>query len=171
MERSWTVSAIDLGAAAALGTAVAFASTLLGAGLAGAAAGALAFAAAAAVLRRIPADPSWSLPTFELAEPTADDEAKSDGLTELLLTDRLCSAGLDSASHAIAEELLLEDVLASPAADSRVVQLFGDRPIPTAGELQANIVRHLEQRGSPLRQPDAASALSAALAELRRSLR
>jgi len=136
-------AAVELVACAALGSSVAFATTLLGAGVAGAFAGAICFAAAFLALRRLASRPTWRLPEFELPD---------------LAEDR--------------EELLLDDVLAPPGADSRVVQLFGEGALPTPGELQAQIDRHLAQRGSPVVAPEsAAAALSQALAELRRSLR
>jgi hypothetical protein len=138
---------------------------LLGAGVAGAAAGAIGFGLAFALLRRIPGKPGWSVADFTLSTMTAGQEPQS----ELLLTnaDRLPSLDLGSAAQAIADELLLDDPLAPVKAESRVVQLFGPQPLPTAGELQTSIDRHLECRQAP----DASAALSAALAELRRSLR
>jgi len=75
------------------------------------------------------------------------------------------------------EPLLLDDPLCEPATDSRVVQLFASPPLPTPGQLKARIDRHLatgtmhvvhEYEGPA---PDAADALYAALADLRRSLR
>jgi hypothetical protein len=167
MERSSTEAGIEIAAAATLGVAVAFAGTLLGAGVAGTAAGALAFAVAIIALRCLPVSSVWRLPAFEIPEAEAigepgagDDVGVSPSSTDV-----------DAAVAAIADELLLEDVLASPSAESRVVQLFGARSTPTPGELQANIVRHLEQHSPPFESPDASAALSAALTDLRRSLR
>jgi hypothetical protein len=97
-------------------------------------------------------------------DPEASDDA------DLPKTGAVRSDEVGAAVAAIADELLLDDVLASPTAESRVVQLFGDRTKLTPGQLQANIDRHLEQQGSPSDPPDAAAALGAALAELRRSL-
>jgi hypothetical protein len=73
-------------------------------------------------------------------------------------------------------ELLLDDALAAPAADARVVQLFAAAPLPTAGELQARIERHLGSRPAQPPEPlrlvaDDSDALHEALAALRRSLR
>ena len=71
-------------------------------------------------------------------------------------------------------ELLLDDPLPAPAHNSRVVQLFAGGRMPTAGQLQRRIDRHLadSERGRPSRhQIDASDALSEALAEFRRSLR
>ncbi|MDQ3246967.1 MAG: hypothetical protein M3Q52_08805 [Pseudomonadota bacterium] len=76
-----------------------------------------------------------------------------------------------------ADELLLDDALAAPAADARVIQLFATAPLPTAGELQARIERHLGARPAPeslepLRLVgDDSDALHEALAALRHSLR
>lgn len=65
-------------------------------------------------------------------------------------------------------ELLLDEPVGH-ARESRVVALFGGSPLPTPGEMRAAIDRHLQ--GGPHSVPDAAQALSDALAELRRSLR
>ena len=105
--------------------------------------------------------PAFSVCDFEFVEP-AD---------ELLLTDvdRVDgSAPLD-----------LDDILAEIGPDSRVVRLFDRKAMPatTPGQLQSRIASHLAD-GAPLSAPsdtaaasDASQALSAALAELRRSLR
>jgi hypothetical protein len=74
------------------------------------------------------------------------------------------------------EPLLLDDPLAAPEKDSRVVQLFAHPALPTPGQLKERIDRHLatgtmhvvhEFEGPA---PDASDALYAALADLRRSL-
>ena len=74
------------------------------------------------------------------------------------------------------EPLLLDDPLTTCAPSARVVKLFADQPLPTAGELKERIDRHLA--GAPrdpapraMNPPDARGALHAALDELRRSLR
>lgn len=72
------------------------------------------------------------------------------------------------------EAMLLDDALAAPTADSRVVALFAPDRQPTAGDMQQRIERHLDlNRDSPLAEkfPDATEALHAALAEIRRTLR
>jgi hypothetical protein len=76
-----------------------------------------------------------------------------------------------------AEPLELVDRLPQADADSRVVQLFAPRPLPTPGELARRIKDHLgsggeEGRGGKVLQleVDAAAALRQALGELRRSL-
>jgi hypothetical protein len=110
---------------------------------------------------------------------------------ELLLTDRLASADelllTDSdrvdpdAKPADQGPLVLDDILAEIGPEARVVRLFDRRampvPGPTPGQLQLRIADHLGD-GAPQFAPpntsapsDASQALSAALAELRRSLR
>ena len=85
--------------------------------------------------------------------------------TELLLTD-----ADRTRSPAAEEPLELDDVLAAVSADDRVVRLFDRKAMPTPGQLGSSIDRHLERELRPA-YPDAAQALSDALAELRRSLR
>lgn len=135
-------------------------------------AGVMVFAAAFAVMRMIPAEPHLlALPHFDLVSP--DDELLLDepyqaiaALDELLL-DQLM---VEAASGAVAE-LLLDDPLPVPAPESRVVQLFADGRMPTAGQLMSRIDRHLADGGKTPPAGDASDALSEALAELRRSLR
>jgi hypothetical protein len=66
------------------------------------------------------------------------------------------------------EPLLLDDILAELGPDSRVVRLFDPEAMPTPGELQSRIDRHLEPGDET---PDAGQALHDALADLRRSIR
>lgn len=76
------------------------------------------------------------------------------------------------------EPLELEDRLEEPGTDSRVVQLFAPRPLPTPGELVRRIENHLggsssgEERGGTVLEleVDASAALRHALGELRQSL-
>ena len=74
-------------------------------------------------------------------------------------------------------ELLLDNPILMPIAQSRVVSLFGAAAtLPTAGELQRRIDRHLDMTATPRLSgphlvPDASDALFEALADLRRSLR
>lgn len=86
---------------------------------------------------------------------------------ELILTD---ADRLSGVGTAIAEPLILDDVLAAVGADARVVRLFDRKAMPTPGQMSSTIERHLD-RGAGSGHPDAAQALSDALAELRRSLR
>jgi hypothetical protein len=85
---------------------------------------------------------------------------------ELVLTD----ADRLHPTADLEEPLVLDDVLAAVGADARVVRLFDRKAMPTPGQLGSSIDRHLE-RDSRSAHPDAAQALSDALAELRRSLR
>jgi hypothetical protein len=93
-----------------------------------------------------------------------DEGEKTD--PELLLTDRVEPA------HTTGEEpLLLDDILAEPGSNSRVVRLFDPSAMPTAGEFESRIDSHLDSEISAAQTHDAAKALHDALAELRRSLR
>ena len=85
---------------------------------------------------------------------------------ELLLTHRY-----EPASRGAEEPLVLDDVLAALEPDSRVVRLFDRAAMPTAGQLNARIERHLERGAPPAPPQDASQALHDALADLRRSLR
>ena len=71
----------------------------------------------------------------------------------------------------VEEPLMLDDVLAGVSPDSRVVRLFDRAAMPTPGQLQARIDRHLNGGTSQTPSPDASEALFEALADLRRSLR
>ena len=160
--------ALDGAAAAILAIAILFAAAKLSNGgpVLGTAAGAIGFAAGFAALRRIDGEPS----AFELAQFDLVSVDSADEPDELLLRleDRIAREVEPSA----VEEgvLLLDDILASLTPDSRVVRLFDPASMPTAGELRANIDRHL--RSSPgVAPPDASEALHEALSELRRSLR
>jgi hypothetical protein len=102
----------------------------------------------------------FRLPAFDLASVDQGDAGT------LLLTD-----------VAEPEPLLLDDPLEELCGDSRVVQLFAARPLPTPGELQQRIAAHLATSdrsaasGEVLDLPvDAAAALRQSLVELRRSL-
>lgn len=132
--------------------------------------GAATFAIGFVAMRLVPAEPRHlPLPTFHnvvledellLDQPLfADDD-------ELLLDQPLLVEGA-----AAVAELLLDDPLPVAAADSRVVQLFADGRMPSAGQLSARIDRHLADDGKSKPTRDASDALSEALAELRRSLR
>lgn len=111
-------------------------------------------------LRQIQPEPRrFRLPEFAVAPPEACEDV-------LLLTE-----------IAEPEPLLLDDPLVEVPGDSRVVQLFAARPLPTPGELQQRIAAHLsapdrqaEANGVHDLEVDAAAALRHALGELRRSL-
>lgn len=118
---------------------------------------------------------------FELASIESDESG------ELLLTDEVIGLaprkpveelvltiserlGVDRAPAVADSELLLDDVLAEIGPESRVVRLFDPAAMPTAGELQSRIERHLGD-GDPAGDPEAAQALNDAILNLRRSLR
>lgn len=146
-----------LSASAALAGAGGFAlSALAGATpLAVAGSAAFLFALGLAVLARIDrGGAAYRLPAWTAAEPLDAGETGPD--------DEM--------------ELLLDDMIAPVADDSRVVRLFA--PMPTAGQLKDRIDRHLAGQpaaagvaSTPIATPDASEALHLALAELRRSLR
>jgi hypothetical protein len=95
--------------------------------------------------------------TVQFDDPAAD---------ELVLTsDDRAQPGAETS-----DELVLDDVLAELSPDSRVVRLFDPAAMPTAGELQQRIERHVGAGHARPAAPDASEALYEALAELRRSL-
>lgn len=136
---------LDLGGASALAGAAGFAFFKLGPpdylpyGVAVAAS--MAFGAAYALLKRIGNEP-LALPLSAFGAPEIEFEQEP-------------------------EALLLDDILASMAPDSRVVRLFAPDQMPTAGQLQERIDRHV----GGARDDDAADALHQALAEIRKALR
>jgi hypothetical protein len=171
------MSMAEVAAAAALGGACAFAlaSLLLAQGIvstvpaASALTCGLVFLLAYAALAR---DASGAPHHLDFAlEPIPTFEAQPMG--ELLLTDadRLIEVYPEDSRGADGGELLLDDVLAVLRPDARVVRLFDVNALPTPGQLQASIDRHLGSSGSRSAPPDASEALHQALAELRRSLR
>ena len=131
----------------------------------------------------------FDLPRFSLSELEFADIPEELLLTEqlvpveLLLTDRVGSSDellLTDADRLDSDApLVLDDILEAIAPDSRVVRLFDRKAMPAAatpGELQSRIANHVAD--GTLRAPPtefhpsyASQALSAALAELRRSLR
>lgn len=129
-----------------------------------------AFAAAFVTMRVIPGETRHlSLREFDaviLEDELLLDQPSLSMLDELLLDQPL----VEEASRKVAE-LLLDDALQAPAAGSRVVQLFADGRMPSAGQLKSRIDRHLADSGKVAPVADASDALSEALAELRRSLR
>lgn len=137
----------------------------------------VAFLLAATLLQRVAAErPRFQVPVFEL--PVLDLAEVGELLlteqTELVLTDA------DRVQAPVAqpteEELILDDILAKLGPDSRVVRLFDRAAMPTPGQLNARIERHLRgdhasERTPAIQPADASQALHEALAELRRSLR
>lgn len=159
-------------------------------GICAAGAGALAYLPCSRLLGSGRRSAGFPLPDFVLR-----DFEFADAGDELLLTDadRLASADelvltdddrLTAADELVLTDadrldasapLVLDDILAELGPESRVVRLFDRRampePAPTPGQLQSRIDDHLSD-GAPRSAPsDASQALSAALAELRRSLR
>lgn len=133
------------------------------------------FIASFAAMRMVPAEARHlELPDFEtsvkLDEVQLDDvlllDERYEALDELLLDQPFVEAAFQAAA-----ELLLDDPLPAPAPDSRVVQLFADGRMPTAGQLKNRIDRHLADGARPAPSSDASDALGEALAALRRSLR
>ena len=127
--------------------------------------------------------PDFSVRDFEFADP-ADELLLTEQLipAELLLTDALGPDELvltDADRVDGSAPLDLDGILAEIGPDSRVVRLFDRKAMPatTPGQLQSRIADHLADGTSPIAPPgahapsDASQALSAALAELRRSLR
>lgn len=98
------------------------------------------------------------VPIFDVRQVEAMDG------TELLLTERFDVPPTGE------EPLLLQDMLAVPEPDSRVVRLFDRTAMPAAGEMKSQIEPHFDCEFSAARTSEAAQALHDALAELRRSL-
>ena len=117
-----------------------------------------------------PAARKLAVPVFDLRDidPLESEELllTETCVGELLLTDRHEPA--DSGSE---EPLVLDDILAELGPDSRVVRLFDPAAMPTPGQLNDRIERHLVRDPPPAAYHDASQALHEALAELRRSLR
>ena len=135
----------DLGGASALAGAAGFAFLKLGPPdylpFGAAVAASVAFLAAYSVLRSIGGEPI-PLPMSEFAPAEVHIEPEP-------------------------EALLLDDILASMAPESRVVRLFAPDQMPTAGQLQERIARHVGAE----HDSDAADALHQALADIRKALR
>jgi hypothetical protein len=150
---------IDAGAALLFAAAAAFAGVALVGPQGAALGGSVGFGGALLFLRSVEPGPrQYRMAKFEPADWAAPE------------------GGGDAGAHDAAEEqepLLLNDVL-TVAEDSRVVQLFAARPLPSPGELKARIDAHLADRepeAEVVRLPvDASAALRDALADLRRSL-
>ncbi len=165
--------AFEVGPAALFGAAVGFAlEALLAQAVplaASCAAGLAAFLAAWRGLRFVGSTSELRLAQFE--QLPLDPEQPDQPEEELTATEaELPPPSTDQHSSA-AEELLLDDILASLGPDSRVVRLFQPVKTPTPGELQARIDDHLRSVPPPAAPADASAALHEALAELRRSLR
>lgn len=164
---------VDRGASALFGLACGYATNLWFVGeLSGPVVGAVTVAAAAfayllsarALGAVHPQLPRFPVPIFDVREVEPMSSERTDA-AELLLTDRVEPA------HTTGEEpLLLDDILAEPGSNSRVVRLFDPSAMPRAGELRSRIDSHLDSEISAAQTHEAAQALHEALAELRRSL-
>ena len=166
----------DRVAAAVLSAAVSGALALLLAGkvavpqlaVAAAAAGLVAFLAAARLLRSVGREPQhFRLANFDWPELAFDqwDELLLTEQVELLLTARVTPA------RSVADELALDDILARLGENSRVVRLFDPAATPTPGQLNARIEHHLRRDSARAASQDASQALFDALTQLRASLR
>ena len=111
---------------------------------------------------------------FELRifQPPEEDpsslDVPRDSDEDVLLLDQPLAASMDALA-----ELLLDDPLPSPDAQSRVVQLFPAQPAQSPGDLKRRIDRHLglrEEANGPLPAGDASDSLRRALDELRQTL-
>jgi hypothetical protein len=110
----------------------------------------------------------FAVPAFAVPEIDASE------WDELLLTDAVepDELLLTDFDRLRPDELMLDDILAELGPDSRVVRLFDPAAMPTPGQLNDRIARHIREGSSPVpAPPDASQALHDALAELRRSLR
>jgi hypothetical protein len=158
--------AVDVLASAILAAAVALVSLRLG--MPPLAAGAVALLILLAGLKGLAAIGS-GLPSFKLVEFQPAEFPEATLPDELLLTDADRLLALPSAGSE--EPLVLDDILANLDSGSRVVRLFDRAAMPTPGQLQVRIDRHLADSEPPLLSADASQALHDALAELRRTLR
>ena len=147
-------------------------------------AGVLAYVPCSRLLARVGSrDARFALPDFELRDFELSEPAGELLLTEqvlpdeMLLNDRLDAAELLlTAADRVdaAAPLVLDDVLAEVGPGAQVIRLFDPAAMPAREQGFAD----LRGDGAPLSAPsqtstssDASQALSAALAELRRSLR
>jgi hypothetical protein len=114
-------------------------------------------------------------PRFELADFEPQQIEAAPELGELLLTDQveliLTEADRVEPEPADTDELLLVDILNEIGPESRVVRLFDPASMPTPGELNARVRRHLDGESPSAAPADASQALYDALTELKRSLR
>jgi hypothetical protein len=132
--------------------------------------GVAAFLLSFRLLRRIGVEsPDFEIRAFRPPELTFDDG------DELLLTEQvelqLTDADRLRPRRSTEEELVLNDILAKLGPQSRVVRLFDPAAMPTPGQLNDRIERHLRSDSGRAAPPDASDALYRALDELRRSLR
>jgi hypothetical protein len=106
----------------------------------------------------VPETHSHAVPIFDVREIDQEPD-------ELLLTDRH-----EPVQSIAPEPLILDDILEKLGPESRVVRLFDPAAMPTPGQLEGRIRRHLSGSAPGAGVEDASEALHEALAELRRSL-
>lgn len=172
----WAI-ALEVVPAALFGLAIGFAVVAMGDQIAiefrAGACAVLAFFGAWKALRRFGSHTAgFSLPHFERTAPMEASCANEtlDG-SSLAPAEAASPPSASPPTPDGADELLLDDLLESLGPESRVIRLFQSDSIPTAGELQARIDRHIRCEPPQVPPPDATQALHDALAELRRSLR
>ncbi len=178
---------LEITPAALFGTAVGVAASVFSARaaqpMAPILAGAAAFLGAWWCLKRVDSGAVFRLPEFdEPLEPIDADEAQIDEVPPQPVHAEGAASEQDPpgvedmlppppTQSDPADELLLEDVIASLGSESRVVRLFPPQQLPTPGELQTRIDHHLRLNPPQGASPDATQALHEAIADLRRSLR
>ena len=130
------------------------------------------------LLRRLPPHgPQFEVRAFSPASLAFDqpEELLLTEEVELLLTDQvellLTDAERLRPEPQTFDELVLDDILAKLGPQSRVVRLFDPAAMPTPGQLNARIERHLQAEKAPAAPGDATEDLYQALSDLRRSLR
>lgn len=159
---------VDIAAAAVPAVAAAWSSALLApladipAGLASPAAGLAMFLTGWGVMRRAaPPEALFVVVPFRVpAEPGESwfEPQPADGEESVLVLDQPL------------EELVLDDPLPAPGAQSRVVQLFPVQPMLATGPNERRGDREAQSPAGGPAEGDAADSLRRALAELRRTL-
>ena len=112
-----------------------------------------------------------AMPDFALGAVPDEEQAEEELLLDQIFEPARPLDGGAVEAETEAGVLELADVLAQLPPDSRVVRLFDVAAMPTAGQLQARIERHLKGDSPQPAPADATDALHQALADLRRSLR
>ena len=141
-------------------------------------AGVAAYLLCVRLLHRLPPHAQhFELGTFSPASIGFEqpDELLLTDQVELLLTDQvellLTDAERLRPEPQTFDELVLDDILAKLGPQSRVVRLFDPAAMPTPGQLNARIERHLQAEKAAAAPGDATEDLYQALSDLRRSLR
>ena len=129
---------------------------------AAAAGGAASLWAAFLLLRRLSGEQYFPMPEFDLADfnfVEPEDGGARNAAESALVLELPGEEG----------ELLLDDAVHPVSDQSQVIRLFDPAHMPTAGELQDRVDRHLAH--SPRAVPDSTQELYAALSALRQTLR